>query len=84
MKIIKKIIDFAQNAHERKYYRQIAQNYDFGGYKRIYNIHLRKTGGTSSNKIAISTATKDYDRFYKNGWEGYFLTSLIICLMSIC
>jgi len=33
---------------------KLAANYDINGYRRIYHIHIRKTGGTSLNYMFIS------------------------------
>lgn len=34
--------------------RRICAHYDFRGYKRIYLVHIRKTGGTSLNNMFLS------------------------------
>ena len=40
-------------------YKKIAKNYDFNGYKRVYLVHIRKTGGTSLNHMFLSLSGED-------------------------
>ncbi|MBI5007633.1 MAG: sulfotransferase family 2 domain-containing protein [Nitrosomonadales bacterium] len=41
-------------------------SYDLGGYKRIYLVHIRKTGGTSLNHIFLNLQTGDSASLYEN------------------
>jgi len=50
-------------AKERKY-RKITESYDLKGYKRVYLIHIRKTGGTSLNNMFLSLPGKDSSQLY--------------------
>lgn len=45
--------------------RTISQSYDFFGYKRIYLIHLRKTGGTSLNHAFLRIADSNPNQLYE-------------------
>ena len=38
---------------------RILSQYDFGGFKRIYHFHIRKTGGTSVGKMFMSCRQND-------------------------
>lgn len=42
-----------------KYFARYAKNYEFNGYKRIYNVHIRKTGGTSLNNMFLALSGAD-------------------------
>lgn len=37
---------------------RLLSNYDIGGFRRIYHIHIRKTGGTSLNNMFLDLAKK--------------------------
>jgi len=50
-------------AKERKY-REITEGYDLKGYKRIYLVHIRKTGGTSLNNMFLSLSGEDSSQLY--------------------
>jgi hypothetical protein len=45
-------------------YRRIAARYDFCGFRRIYQLHIRKTGGTSLNHMFLKLADADADGLY--------------------
>lgn len=44
--------------------RDVTSTYNFNGYKRIYLVHIRKTGGTSLNKMFLSLSEENADSFY--------------------
>ena len=46
-------------------FQYIARKYDFRGYKRIYLIHIRKTGGTSLNNMFLALAGGDSQVLYR-------------------
>jgi len=64
VKVIKKISTRFREAAEAVKYRQIASNYVLNGYKRIYLLHIRKTGGTSLNKMFLSLSGEDSSSLY--------------------
>lgn len=43
---------------ERKF-KKLTNKYDISGYKRIYCVHIRKTGGTSLNNMFLSLSEGD-------------------------
>jgi len=45
--------------------RNLAATYNIGGYKRIYLVHIRKTGGTTLNNLFLSLGQKDYQGLYE-------------------
>jgi hypothetical protein len=45
--------------------RTVTARYDFKGYKRIYLVHIRKTGGTSLNHSFLMLAGEDTASLYK-------------------
>jgi len=53
-RIIRKVLSFVKVRVEGRSYSKLASSYDFSGYKRIYLIHIRKTGGTSLNYMFLS------------------------------
>lgn len=50
-------------------YRDIAARYDIAGYRRVYLVHIRKTGGTSLNHAFLGLSGENsadvYDRLAK-------------------
>ncbi|MEJ2452107.1 MAG: sulfotransferase family 2 domain-containing protein [Gammaproteobacteria bacterium] len=50
---------------KEKRYRNITSGYDFNGFKRIYLIHIRKTGGTSLNNMFLSLSGEDHASLYE-------------------
>jgi len=48
------VLSFVKVRVEGRSYSKLASSYDFSGYKRIYLIHIRKTGGTSLNYMFLS------------------------------
>ena len=71
MRITKRVLNIFQEATariqdlaEEKKYKQIASHYDWNGYKRIYLIHIRTTGGTSLNHMFLSLANKNSNVAY--------------------
>ncbi len=46
-------------------YRKYTKNYDFYGFKRLYHLHIRKTGGTSINKMFLALSGNSYKELYK-------------------
>jgi len=45
-------------------YRKIASSYMIGNYKRIYFVHIRKTGGTSLNNMFLSLGGENSAELY--------------------
>lgn len=45
-------------------YRKLAASYNIAGYRRIYLIHIRKTGGTTLNNLFLSLGHEDYKTLY--------------------
>ena len=66
-KIVRKSRSLVANgvgiAKERKY-REITKTYDLKGYKRVYLVHIRKTGGTSLNNMFLSLSGEDSSQLY--------------------
>ena len=44
---------------------ELAEKYDFNGYKRIYHVHIRKTGGTSLNNMFLKLSGKNSSDLYE-------------------
>jgi len=63
-KVIQKVTTRVRSALEERKYRRIASNYALNGYKRIYLVHIRKTGGTSLNHMFLSLSGEDPDSLY--------------------
>ena len=51
---VRKIACKARVDLHSKRYRELAEKYDISGYKRVYCVHIRKTGGTSLNNMFFS------------------------------
>jgi len=62
--VVKKVIARAKENLDERRYKKIASKYDFNGYKRIYLVHIRKTGGTSLNKMFLSLSGEDSGYIY--------------------
>ena len=45
-------------------YKAITKDYDLKGYKRVYLVHIRKTGGTSLNNMFLSLSGEDSNQLY--------------------
>ena len=63
-RISKKISSAAKGAIEENKYQQISSIFDLNGYKRIYLVHIRKTGGTSLNNMFLSLSGEDPGLLY--------------------
>ncbi|MBM9614406.1 sulfotransferase family 2 domain-containing protein [Desulfobulbus rhabdoformis] len=63
-KIIKNAFACGKAIVEESKYRRLTQNYDIQGYKRVYLVHIRKTGGTSLNKMFLSLSGEDPNHLY--------------------
>jgi hypothetical protein len=63
-KAIQKIIVGAKDFIEEGKYQNIANNYNLCGYKRVYLVHIRKTGGTSLNNMFLSLSGEDSNTLY--------------------
>ena len=61
---LKSILSIVLCHLEEKKYNKIVSCYNIEGYKRIYLIHIRKTGGTSLNHIFLSMGDPDAQSFY--------------------
>ena len=64
-KTILLIIAEIRSLFENARYQEIASQYDIKGYKRIYLVHIRKTGGTSLNNMFLSLSGQDSKALYK-------------------
>lgn len=60
-----KILGRLKSNLEEHRYRKLSSAYDISGYKRIYLIHIRKTGGTSLNSMFFSLGDVDAQSFYR-------------------
>lgn len=58
------VINIIRCQLEENRYRKIVAHYNISGYKRIYLIHIRKTGGTSLNHMFLSLGCSDTKSFY--------------------
>ncbi len=56
-------VDLRERVRERAY-RWIADRYDIAGFKRIYLVHIRKTGGTSLNYMFLSLSRSNPHTLY--------------------
>jgi len=63
-KVTQKAIGETNGIIEEPKYKKIANNYDFLGYKRVYLVHIRKTGGTSLNNMFLSLSNEDSSTLY--------------------
>ena len=63
-KVIQKVVTNAKAITKEGKYRKIANNYDLLGYKRVYLVHIRKTGGTSLNNMFLSLSGEDSNSLY--------------------
>jgi len=60
------VINIIRCQLEENRYRKIVAHYNISGYKRIYLIHIRKTGGTSLNHMFLSLGDSDAQSFYED------------------
>jgi len=63
-KAIRKVFSIVKGVLEEKKYQEISSKYNFHGYKRIYLIHIRKSGGTSLNNMFLSLSGQDPELLY--------------------
>lgn len=63
-KVFRKIAASAKSIMEEGKYQKIAENYDLRGYKRVYLVHIRKTGGTSLNNMFLSLSGEGSNFLY--------------------
>ena len=66
-KLIRKSQEIANNAlafTKDKSFDKLTKEYNFNGYKRIYLVHIRKTGGTSLNNMFLSLSGEDPSQLY--------------------
>lgn len=54
-----KVNAWARELFGGKKYKELASEYDFGGYKRIYLVHIRKTAGSSLNRMFLGLSGED-------------------------
>lgn len=64
MNSLKGILLTVQEQIEEPKFKKLANFYDIGGYKRIYLIHIRKTGGTSLNNMFLSLGQSGSESLY--------------------
>ena len=60
----KEIISLTSAIVTAPYYRKQANYNIAGSHKRIYHIHIRKTGGTSLNNIFLSLSGSEPSMLY--------------------
>jgi hypothetical protein len=63
--------------HEVRF-RSVTERYHFNGYKRIYLVHIRKTGGTSLNHSFLALSGEDSELLYKRlvqEWDHRLLSN---------
>jgi len=65
VRALKKIIYFPKAEIEENKYKRIASLYNISGYKRMYLVHIRKTGGTSLNHLILSIGGTEGKALYK-------------------
>lgn len=53
-----------RNRLSDKRFRKVSAAYNINGYKRIYLVHIRKTGGTSLNNMFLSLGDQDFASLY--------------------
>lgn len=63
-RVIQKVVASAKTTIEENKYQKIAESYDLNGYKRVYLVHIRKTGGTSLNNMFLSLSGEDSNVLY--------------------
>ncbi len=56
----------AKDTFEEPKYRSLTSSYNINGYKRIYLVHIRKTGGTSLNNMFLALSGEDSSSLYKS------------------
>ena len=61
---LKNISNIIEEGIQEPKFKKMAQFYHINGYKRIYLIHIRKTGGTSLNIMFLSLGQGDPGAFY--------------------
>lgn len=63
-RFMQEVVASAKTTIEESKYQKISESYDLNGYKRVYLVHIRKTGGTSLNKMFLSLSGKDSNVLY--------------------
>ena len=63
-KAIRKVVTAAKATIAERGFRKLAGSYDLQGYRRVYLIHIRKTGGTSLNNMFLSLSGEDPKLLY--------------------
>lgn len=64
-KSVSDIRNFSRNFIRERKYRRIAAHYNLNGYKRVYLVHIRKTGGTSLNNMFLSLSGRNPEQLYQ-------------------
>jgi len=66
---VAKVTGLAKAALEERECQRLSETYDINGYRRIYLVHIRKTGGTSLNNMFLSLSGEGprelYDRLVR-------------------
>lgn len=63
-KTIQRAAAWVRASLDDRKYREIASKYDLRGFKRIYFVHIRKTGGTSLNNMFLSLSGEESSKLY--------------------
>lgn len=61
---VSKVTGLVKAALEERECQRLSETYDINGYRRIYLVHIRKTGGTSLNNMFLSMAGEDSRELY--------------------
>ena len=62
--MLQRTIRKARMEWEEMAYHRIAARYDIRGYRRLYLVHIRKTGGTSLNRAFLALSGEDAKELY--------------------
>lgn len=62
---VQRIVNRVKGEPGERTYSKIASGYDLRGYRRIYFVHIRKTGGTSLNNMFLSLSGEDSSSLYE-------------------
>ena len=63
-KVIQSAAVVLEEITTRRKYKKISAKYDLNGYKRMYLVHIRKTGGTSLNNMFLALSGEDPKNLY--------------------
>lgn len=64
-KLLRRLVDTAKDMGKERRFAAASADYDLNGYRRIYLVHIRKTAGTSINRMFLSLSGEDPDFLYQ-------------------